>query len=306
MKLSVFNKILKQILFLAISYQLSGCGAAKNIADLLKSTTSVYTGGDNIGSSISFKTSKIMLRITDVGILKPKQLAKFKGEIISELRNRNFQLVDTTEEADIVVNISIQNFTRISRRTADNIKKYLTYKNTLEKTSLHHNTESGSDFHFNVADEDIGFANTQNPDTKFVGQSSTFSKLMAVDFASGAAIGTIIAFLAFSVNPLTLVIGALAGAVATSILEIITRSSNYHSSINIQIEKRLEKPINVKRKTKSAEGTNHLIEQYSTETTQWRKYNSAVILITENAITKNQARKAIITSGTKGILNILQ
>lgn len=256
----------------------------------MQSDVSTFAFGEPYIQKLDPRKTSVLVKVLDMSCLNDKMYADFKKKLVLKIRSKGFTIVEDIGRADLIFSVVLKNFSRIEDSTLANIEKFAQYKDIAAITQPKNYNLSTNSAIFALADQGIAVGTENGVDVR--GGGGAFSKLVGIDFASGAAIGALSAFLIAGSNPLTMVLGGVTGAVITSILQVITEPNNYSGSVSIRVAERAKfDKMSSKTKILQVTGNNALTEVEINEPVSWIDYNSDFVIVVSSSSSRRGARK---------------
>ena len=293
----------RRLLVLVLVFQLSGCGFLQNVSKLFRSNAFVYSLGEPYVDKSNPETTNILVKIVDLGCFTKKQKEKVKAELKDTIKDIGYKVVESIDEANMVITIIFKNFSQISESSIQGIEKYMHYKEATGSIITSGDKIAPNDVKLAMSGDGVSVSGASggtayNPTTGF------FTKLFQSDFSSGIALGLLSSFLIAGANPITLVLGAMVGGVITALLQTIFTVKNYSGSVSVKISKKEGTHVS-KKKILSFESTNIIKESHIESVDNWTDYTSNLLIVVNSPLTAGRGRKMFMKSSIKAVESLL-
>jgi uncharacterized protein YqgC (DUF456 family) len=222
--------------------------------------------------------------------------------IIKQIAAKGFNVTNNIDEATMVLYITVKNLAQITEDTVNNVKKYMYYQDITDGVKLNNTENVGQKNLFAIADGSVSIASPgMNVSGTSVAKDNAISKLLAVDFVSGAALGAVIGFAISGVNPAGILIGAGVGAVVTSAVQKITEERYYIAAIGIKLATKSSHMVEGTQTLLMPQSSNMIKKVVSSFKDDWVERHTEMFVIAESFFWRSSAERQIAEIAAKSI-----
>jgi uncharacterized protein YqgC (DUF456 family) len=179
---------------------------------------------------------------------------------------------------------------------------YMYYQDITDGVKLNNTENVGQKNLFAIADGSVSIASPgMNVSGTSVAKDNAISKLLAVDFVSGAALGAVIGFAISGVNPAGILIGAGVGAVVTSAVQKITEERYYIAAIGIKLATKSSHMVEGTQTLLMPQSSNMIKKVVSSFKDDWVERHTEMFVIAESFFWRSSAERQIAEIAAKSI-----
>lgn len=233
-----------------LTLSLLSCKTIGNILTVKDNTPEVRVSSDII---INKKPGKMKVMISIANFTGEGIFDQMKEGLDQKIGKDKYELVNSKEEADLVITVNIANFYKVNNITLGNIKKQWIYNDSADPI-VPKDVKQGT---VNVAEKGVAFSNSEHagsfaPQVPNSSSSRTsgdiLDRVTESDFLAGMVLGGAVGFFVFGSSPLFAILFGLGGAGIGSIAEKFSETTNFLMKVNIDVAERV--PYDIEYYTK--------------------------------------------------------